>query len=71
MTVRTPSSHTFTALGVKRLETILRSSSWRGGSMSIIDLRASIWSGSRSSSDVPPTSLENVSVSRWTVRMSW
>ena len=45
MTVRTASSHTCTARGVKRRAISPRSSSWRGGSMSIIDLRASIWSG--------------------------
>ena len=56
VTVRTASSHTCTARGVKRRAISPRSSSWRGGSMSIIDLRASIWSGSRSSSEVPPSS---------------
>ena len=69
-TRRTWSSHTCTARGVKRRLTIARSSSWRGGSMSIIDLRASTCSGSRSSSDVPPSSEENVCTSRWTARMS-
>jgi hypothetical protein len=49
VTVRTASSHTCTARGVKRRAISPRSSSWRGGSMSIMDLRASIWSGSRSS----------------------
>ena len=41
VTVRTASSHTCTARGVKRRAISPRSSSWRGGSMSIIDLRAS------------------------------
>jgi hypothetical protein len=59
-----------TARGVKPLETIARSWLWRGGSMSIIDLRASISSGLRSCSDVPPSSDENVSQSRCTVWMS-
>ena len=66
----TRSSHTVTACGVNRRLTIARSSSWRGGSMSIIDLRASTFSGASSSSVIPPTSDEKVSESRWTVRMS-
>ena len=57
-TVRTDSSHTWTARGVNRRAISPRSSSWRGGSMSIIDLRASSCSASRSSSDVPPISDE-------------
>jgi hypothetical protein len=69
-TVRIWSIQTPTARGVKRLLISPRSWSWRGGSMSIIDLRASIWSGRRSSSEVPPISDENVSVSRCTWRMS-
>jgi hypothetical protein len=35
-----------------------RNSSWRGGSMSIIDLRGSMYCGGMSSSDVPPISDE-------------
>ncbi len=38
--------------------------------MSIIDLRASMCSGSRSSSEVPPISEEKSSGERCTVRMS-
>jgi hypothetical protein len=70
VTLRTLSSHTPTARGVKRRAISPRSSSWRGGSMSIIDLRASIWSSSRSSSEVPPISDEKRSTLRWTKRMS-
>ena len=62
MSSRICSSQTRTARGVKpRLTIRPRSSLWRGGSMSIIDLRASISSGSRSCSDVPPISEEKVS----------
>ena len=70
VTARTCSSQTPMARGVKRRLTIPRSSSWRGGSMSIIDLRASTCSGSRSSSEVPPISDENRAGSRCTSRMS-
>ena len=45
-------------LGVNPLLTMARSRVWAGGSMSSIDLRASICSGVRSCSDVPPSSEE-------------
>ena len=70
VTRRTWSSHTCTARGVKRRAISPRSSSWRGGSMSSIDLRFSMNRGSMSSSEVPPISDENTSGARCTCRMS-
>ena len=69
-TVCTASSQTITAREVKRRAISFLSSVWRGGSVSIMDLRASIWSWSRSSRLVPPTSEEYVIKSRCTARMS-
>ena len=57
------SSYVLTTRGVKPLLTIARSRVCGGGSVSIIDFRASISSGVRSWSDVPPSSEENVSQS--------
>ena len=55
-TVRTASSHTITAREVKRRAISFLSSVWRGGLISSWTCGLRIWSGSRSSSEVPPTS---------------
>ena len=60
---RIRSSYVLTTRGVKPLLTSPRIRVCGGGSVSIIDLRASSSSGVRSWSDVPPSSDENVSQS--------
>ena len=60
MRSRSSCSYAATARGVKPLFTIARRLECLGGSVSSIDLRASIWSGSRSSSAVAPVSDEKV-----------
>ena len=67
---RMRSVKTRTARGVKSRLTIARSALCGGGSMSIIDLRASSSSGSRSWSEVPPSSEEKVRQSLATAVMS-
>ena len=64
------SSYVFTTRGVKPLLTSARSRVCGGGSVSIIDRRASSSSGVRSCSDVPPSSDENVCQSFDTARTS-
>ena len=67
---RTNPSYRATALLVKSLLTRRRSREWLGGSMSIIEARAST-SSSVCSSSVTPRADENVFVSRRTSSMSW
>ena len=69
---RSRPSYAATARGVKPRFTSARRRVCRGGSVSSIDLRASIASGSRSSSAVAPVSDEYVAVSLCTAtRSSW